>query len=95
MATSKKKDWREPNQYKGYTGGLHNEWNNPPAPFNPDFDPLAEERYAKVTASMQADDFYANHTREECKAEWGRRYDELKALDYPEEVDPDAPVPKM
>ena len=54
---------------------------NPPPPFNEDFDPKAEERYRKVTESMQADDFYANHSREECKEEWRRRYDERKQYD--------------
>jgi hypothetical protein len=94
---NEKKDWRTPGQYEGYTGGLHNEWNNPPAPFNPDFDPKAEARYAEVTASMQADEFYANHTREECKAEWRRRYDALKARDYPDldEEEPSAPGPSL
>jgi hypothetical protein len=27
---------------------------------------------------MEADNFYTNHTREECKTEWGKRYDRLK-----------------
>jgi hypothetical protein len=54
--------------------------NNPPAPFNPDYDPKATERARQVTRSMEADDFYATHNREECKAEWGRRYDELKGV---------------
>ncbi len=49
-----------------------------PGLFNPDFDPLAKKRYALVTSSMQADNFYSNHTREECKAEWARRYTKLK-----------------
>lgn len=64
--------------YEG-VGFFENEWANPPPPFNPDFDPLAKGRYEAVTTSMEADDFYAGHTREECKAEWGRRYDALKA----------------
>lgn len=67
--------------YTGYLGGFDHEHKNPPAPFNPEADPKAEGRYAEVTASMQADDFYANHTREECKAEWRRRYDLLKERD--------------
>ena len=49
--------------------------NNPPAPFNPLYDPKAGARYKEVTASMERDNFYATHTREECKAEWGRRYE--------------------
>jgi len=27
---------------------------------------------------MEAENFYATHTREECKAEWHKRYDALK-----------------
>lgn len=49
-----------------------------PVCLNPDADPLAKGRCEKVTASMVADDYYANHTREECKAEWRIRYDTLK-----------------
>lgn len=61
---------------------------NPPPPFNPDADPKAEGRYRKVTASMEADGYYASHTREECKAEWARRYDELQLADSEEAVSP-------
>jgi hypothetical protein len=64
--------------HRGYFAYHHD---NPPAPFNPDADPRAAERYRKVTASMEADGFYEGRTREECKAEWARRYDELKAED--------------
>jgi hypothetical protein len=53
---------------------------NPPAPFNPSYDSNAAARYERVTASMVADDFYSGHTREECKAEWARRYDADQAL---------------
>lgn len=60
-------------------GPMAREWSNPPAPFNPLYDPNAKDRYAAVTASMEADNFYATHTREECKVEWGRRYEALKA----------------
>jgi hypothetical protein len=48
-----------------------------PSPAKPVFDPKANARYAKVTASMEADGFYDGHTREQCAAEWRRRYDEL------------------
>lgn len=65
--------------YTGYTGGLDYEHKNPPAPFNPKFDPKAEGRYAAVTASMQADGRYESHSREENSVEWKRRYDALKA----------------
>lgn len=51
---------------------------NPPPPFNPEADPKAGERYEMVTKSMVADNYYANHTREECKQEWRRRYELLK-----------------
>lgn len=64
--------------YEG-VGFFQEEWRNPPAPFNPDFDPEAKDRYARVTASMEADDYYATHTREECKAEWAKRYEADKA----------------
>ena len=53
-------------------------WRNPPPPFNPDYDPAAKDRYTRVTASMEADDYYSNHTREECRIEWARRYEEEK-----------------
>ena len=54
--------------------------NNPPAPFNPDYDPKASDRFKRVTQSMVADNFYASHTREECKTEWHRRYDVDKGV---------------
>lgn len=65
-------------EYTGYLGGLTNQWKSPPAPFNPKFDPKASARYEAVTKSMERDDFYADHTREECKVEWRRRYEELE-----------------
>jgi hypothetical protein len=49
--------------------------NNPPPPFNPDFDPKAKDRGRAVATSMEADGFYENHTREECAAEYRRRYE--------------------
>ena len=63
-----------------YKGMFDDEWNNPPAPFNPEFDPAAEARYTRVTASLEADNFYKTHTREECKLEWARRYNEIDKL---------------
>ncbi len=48
---------------------------NPPAPFNPLYDANAQDRYARVTKSMEDDNYYEGHSREECKAEWARRYD--------------------
>lgn len=60
--------------YEG-SGYFQSQWQNPPAPFNPLFDPEAKGRYERVTKSMEDDDFYSSHTREECKAEWRKRYD--------------------
>jgi hypothetical protein len=65
---------RRPADHRGYFAFHHD---NPPAPFNPEADPKSEERYRKVTQSMQTDGYYATHSREECKREWARRYDEL------------------
>lgn len=62
-----------------YCGMFTNDWNNPPKPFNPLFDPLAKQRYGDVSKSMEEDGFYDNHTRAECKAEWRLRYETLKA----------------
>lgn len=61
--------------HRGYFAYHHD---NPPPPFNQDADPRAEARYAAVSRSMEADGYYASHTREECREEWGRRYDALK-----------------
>jgi len=59
--------------------GLFDYWHkHPPAPFNPDYDPAAKQRFADVTASMEADGFYTTHTRAECKTEWRRRYEALE-----------------
>ena len=63
-----------------YTGIFDHWHKNPPAGFNPDFDPGAKQRFADVTASLEADNFYATHTRQECKTEWHKRYESLKAL---------------
>ena len=57
---------------------MDNEWINPPKPFNSRFDPKASDRYQAVTDSLEADGFYANHTRQECADEWQRRYDAAK-----------------
>lgn len=51
---------------------------NPPAPFNPDFDPKATERGHKAAQSMETDGYYQNHSRQECASEYRRRYDRLK-----------------
>lgn len=51
-------------------------WKNGPGPLNPDYKPYASEVRRAVTNSMVSDEFYANHTREECRVEWQKRYDE-------------------
>lgn len=66
--------------YEG-CGYFEEHWRNPPAPFNPLFDPKAKTRYERVTKSMEEDGYYASHTREECKNEWARRYEALKIKD--------------
>lgn len=60
--------------YEG-VGFFMEQWRNPPPPFNPNFDPGAKARYTRVTASMERDDYYASHTRDQCKEEWRRRYE--------------------
>lgn len=52
---------------------------NPPGPFNPNYNPNWKEIQKRVTSSMEADGFYDNHTREECSAEYRRRWDEIKS----------------
>lgn len=61
-----------------YCGLFTEQWRNPPAPFNPEYDPAAKGWYAQVTKSMEADGYYDTHTREECRVEWRARYDHLK-----------------
>lgn len=60
-----------------HRGAFAYQHDNPPPPFNPTFDPAARARYERVTSSLVAEDFYASRSREECKAEWARRYEEL------------------
>jgi hypothetical protein len=62
-------------QYDSYSKAMDRQWKNPPSGFNPDYDPKAKERYAQTSVSMENDGFYSNHTREECRLEWRRRYD--------------------
>lgn len=45
----------------------------PPEPFNPDYDPYAATLMRAVAASMEADGFYDNHSLDECAAEVSRR----------------------
>lgn len=42
---------------------------------NPDFDPNSKALYVMVTESMEQDNFYDDHTREECAVEWRERYE--------------------
>ncbi len=67
--------------YTGWLGPMDHEWKYPPPAWNPDYDPKAKARYARVSASMEKDGFYDNHSREECATEWRRRYDKLKEED--------------
>ena len=54
-------------------------WNdNPPAPFNPEYRPYAVQLSNEVTQSMEEDNFYHIHTKEECRKEWARRYERLR-----------------
>lgn len=78
MTSRVMKGYKMANKYDG-VGFFEQAWKNPPAPFNPKFDPKAKDRYAAVTKSMEDDDFYASHTREECRDEWRRRYEEREA----------------
>ena len=57
------------------------EWlhKNPPAIFNSECNPKTKDVWAKVTQSMEDDNFYASHTREECATEWKRRYEDRMA----------------
>jgi len=66
---------------KTLTQCFQNLHENIPAPFNPLVDHKAAGRYSKVTRSMEVDGWYSNHSREECKVEWARRYDALKGAD--------------
>lgn len=52
--------------------------NNPPKPFNPDYDPMAKTWSSMVVQSMEKDGFYDNHTREECSIEYRKRFDQFK-----------------
>ena len=49
-------------------------WENPPNPFNPEYKPHAKAIHAATTLSMEADEYYSNHDRGECKVEWRKRY---------------------
>ena len=66
------------NTYDCHIGYFDNEWKNPPAPFNPEYDPKAKDRFSMVTKSMEKDCYYDTHTREQCRIEWAKRYDNLK-----------------
>lgn len=57
---------------------FHHAHGNPPAPFNPEFDPLAAPRSTRAARTMQEDGFYDTHTREECALEHRRRVEQYK-----------------
>lgn len=59
-----------------YFERLHN---NPPPPFNPEFNPSSVDWFREVAHSMEMDGFYDGHSREECSIEFRRRYEILKA----------------
>ncbi len=48
---------------------------NPPAPFNPLYNPLADTWSDEVSAAMEAEGFYDTHSREECAIEFRWRYE--------------------
>lgn len=52
---------------------------NPPPPFNPDFESQSYARLCEAARSMEADGFYATHSRIECAAEIRKRCADLKA----------------
>lgn len=70
-------------RYTGWLGPMDYWHRNAPAPFNPAYDPGADARRERVTTSMERDGYYSDHTREQCAAEWRRRYDEDKAAHSP------------
>jgi len=53
----------------------YNLWKTGPGPLNPEYKSASSEVCGIVTASMDCDDFYYNHTREECSVEWIKRYE--------------------
>lgn len=58
--------------------------NNPPSELfrmlglNLDYNPNSKDWYKMVSQSMEDDNFYDTHTREECRVEWAKRYTKLK-----------------
>lgn len=53
--------------------------NPPPPPFNSEFNAQSVVWFRDVAHSMEMDGFYDGNSREECAAEWRRRYDFVKA----------------
>lgn len=51
--------------------------NNPPKPFNPQYNSGYAEVANSVTKNMEEDGYYDTHTREECAAERKRRIDQM------------------
>jgi hypothetical protein len=67
------------NDYDCYLGSMDYEHKNPPAPFNPDYDPRAKDWFAETTASLEAEGFYKTGTPASRKEGWRKRYEEIKA----------------
>lgn len=61
---------RQHKALEAHFGAMHD---NPPAPFNPAFDPTAKARSERAAREMEAEGYYETHTREECAAEYKRR----------------------
>lgn len=60
--------------HTGWLGQLDCYHRMQPAPFNPAYRKEARQWAAQATASMERDGYYDTHTREQCAAEWRRRY---------------------
>jgi len=48
-----------------YCGMFTNEWRNPPAPFNPDARPYADQLRSDTTAALEAEGAYKHFTLKE------------------------------
>lgn len=54
------------------------DWHPAPAPFNPFYDSLAGKLMQAAAESMEADEFYDTHTRNECAAEIRQRVIDMR-----------------
>ena len=48
--------------YKKVMNHFNYQWNNPPAPSNPDYKPYAKEVSREVVAELEAEGWYENYT---------------------------------